>query len=131
MTTDMMNFRDFVEKAPDADLLRVALNNLLTNAAKYGREGGHARVTLKVEDGRIHLSVRNDGEGFPPDEANHLFEKFFRLRNANTQRKRGSGVGLFTVRNIAELHHGRAWAESEPGTSATFHLSFPATPPAA
>lgn len=115
----------------DADLLRVALNNLLTNAAKYGREGGHARVTLEVVEGRIHLSVRNDGEGFPPDEADHLFEKFFRLRNANTQRKRGSGVGLFTVRNIAELHHGRAWAESEPGTSATFHLSFPATPPAA
>lgn len=110
----------------DSDLLRVALNNLLTNAAKYGREGGQAMVTLEVEAGQVQLSVWNDGEGFPPEEAGHLFEKFFRLRNANTQRKRGSGVGLFTVRNIAELHGGRAWAESVPGNSATFHLSFPA-----
>lgn len=113
----------------DSDLLRVALNNLLTNAAKYGREGGLARVTLRREVDQVHLSVWNEGEGFPPEESVHLFEKFFRLRNANTQRKRGSGVGLFTVSNVAELHHGRAWAESEPGVSAAFHLSFPCPPP--
>jgi two-component system, NtrC family, sensor kinase len=110
----------------DPELLRIALNNYLTNAAKYGREGGHATVLVKVQEGSVRVTVRNDGEGFPAGEAEHLFEKFFRLKNANTHSKRGSGLGLFTVRNIAELHGGRAWAESEPGRWAAFHLSFPA-----
>jgi len=114
----------------DPGLLRIALNNFLTNAAKYGREGGKASVTVKQEGELVTLSVWNEGEGFPPEAAEHLFEKFFRVRNPNTHAKRGSGIGLFTVKNIADLHGGRAWAESEPGAWAAFHLSFPANPPA-
>jgi len=115
----------------DPSLLRIALNNFLTNAAKYGRESGKACVTVKREGDLVTLSVWNEGEGFPCEEAAHLFEKFFRVRNPSTHAKRGSGIGLFTVKNIAELHGGRAWAESEPGAWAAFHLSFPANPPAA
>jgi two-component system NtrC family sensor kinase len=114
----------------DPSLLRIVLNNFLTNAAKYGREGGKASVAVKKEGELVTLSVWNEGEGFPPEEAAHLFEKFFRVRNPNTHAKRGSGIGLFTVKNIAELHGGRAWAESEPGAWAAFYLSFPANPPA-
>ena len=114
----------------DPGLLRIALNNFLTNAAKYGREGGKATINVKREGELVTLTVWNEGEGFPPEEAGHLFEKFFRIRNSTTHAKRGSGIGLFTVKNIAELHGGRAWAESEPGAWAAFHLSFPAAPPA-
>ena len=114
----------------DPSLLRIALNNFLTNAAKYGREGGEARVHVKMEGELVSLSVWNEGESFPPEEAGRLFEKFFRIRNSNTHAKRGSGIGLFTVKKIAELHGGRAWAESEPGAWAAFHLSFPAHSPA-
>lgn len=113
----------------DPSLLRIALNNFLTNAAKYGRDGGRATVTAKMEGGRVTLEVWNEGEGFPAEEADRLFEKFFRVRNSSTHAKRGSGIGLFTVKNIAELHGGRAWAESEPGAWAAFHLSFPSHPP--
>jgi two-component system, NtrC family, sensor kinase len=113
----------------DPSLLRIALNNFLTNAAKYGRESGKATVTVKREGDLVTMSVWNEGEGFPSEEAGHLFEKFFRVRNPNTHAKRGSGIGLFTVKNIAELHGGRAWAESQPGAWAAFHLSFPVTPP--
>jgi signal transduction histidine kinase len=112
----------------DPGLLRIALGNFLTNAAKYGREGGKAVVTATAEDGCVMLSVWNEGEGFPPEQAGRLFDKFFRVRSAHTHAKRGSGIGLFTVKNIAELHGGRAWAESEPGRWAAFHLSFPAQP---
>lgn len=115
----------------DPELLRIALNNFLTNAAKYGREGGKATVTLEEQDGQIRLSVWNEGEGFSLEDAEHLFDKFFRLKTANTYAKRGSGLGLYTVRHIAELHGGRAWAESEPGAWAAFHLSFPTKDPAA
>jgi two-component system NtrC family sensor kinase len=112
----------------DADLLRIALNNYLTNAAKYGREGGRAVVRVQSREGELVLTVRNDGEGFPPADAERLFEKFFRLKNANTHSKRGSGLGLFTVRAVAELHGGRAWADAAPGHWAAFHLSLPLKP---
>lgn len=105
--------------------LRIALSNYLTNAAKYGREGGRVRVTVRAQDDHLTLSVWNEGEGFPAEEAERLFEKFYRLRNENTHAKRGSGLGLFTVKTIVALHGGRAWAESEPGEWAAFHLAFP------
>jgi signal transduction histidine kinase len=113
----------------DPGLLRIALSNFLTNAAKYGREGGEAHLSGATEDGLVTLSLRNDGAGFPPAEADRLFEKFYRVRSAATRAKRGSGIGLFTVRRIAELHGGAAWAECEPGAWAAFHLRIPVRPP--
>jgi signal transduction histidine kinase len=112
----------------DPGLLRIALSNFLTNAAKYGREGGEARLSVATEDGLVTLSLRNDGEGFPPAEADRLFEKFYRFRSSATRAKRGSGIGLFTVRRVAQLHGGAAWAESEPGAWAAFHLRIPVRP---
>ena len=112
----------------DPGLLRIALNNFLTNAAKYGRDGGHARLSVGLEEGQVAFSLWNEGEGFPPAQAERLFEKLYRVRNAHTHAKRGSGIGLFTVRRIAQLHAGRAWAESEPGAWAAFHLRVPARP---
>ena len=112
----------------DPGLLRIALNNFLTNAAKYGREDGQARLSVHEEDGWVTLGLWNEGPGFPPEAAEKLFDKFYRVRDASTHAKRGSGIGLFTVRTIAELHGGRAWAESEPGAWAAFHLRFPARP---
>ena len=109
----------------DPELLRIALNNFLTNAAKYGYEGGKAKLTVASEKALVTISLWNEGAGFPPAEAERLFEKFYRVRNANTHATRGSGIGLFTVRRIAELHGGLAWAESEPNSWAAFHLRIP------
>lgn len=112
----------------DPDLLRIAVNNYLINAAKYGREQGRAVLTVTKEADGPRVTVWNEGDGFPPEDADRLFDKFVRLHNATTQRRRGSGIGLFTVRNIAILHGGRAWAESEPGQWAAFHLALPEGP---
>ncbi len=115
----------------DPGLLRIVLTNFLTNAAKYGRENAAAHLTVTAENGTVTMSVWNEGAGFPPAEAVRLFDKFYRVRDAGTHSTRGSGIGLFTVKRIAELHGGRVWAESEPGAWAAFHFSFPAVPPAA
>lgn len=119
---------DSLPVVADPGLLRIALSNFLTNAAKYGREGGEARLAVAAHDGEVTLSLRNDGEGFPRAEAERLFEKFYRVRSEATRAKRGSGIGLFTVRRIAQLHGGAAWAESEPGAWAAFHLRVPVRP---
>jgi two-component system, NtrC family, sensor kinase len=125
---DIMLSVDCPEALPilgDPELLRIALTNYLTNAAKYGREGGTAKVTARREDGALIVGVWNEGAGFTAEEQPQLFGKFSRLANDNTRSKRGSGLGLFLVKSILSLHAGRVWAESQPGTWAAFYMSFP------
>lgn len=114
----------------DGGLLRIALGNFLSNAAKYGEAGGRVRVDLVRSNDVARLIVWNEGAGFTPQEAERLFGKFSRLDNATTRGARGSGVGLFLVRQIAELHGGTVSAESLPGHWARFTLeiALPATP---
>lgn len=109
----------------DPELLRIALSNYLTNAAKYGQEGGSARLEVSTEADHVVISVWNEGAGFSAAEGERLFGKFARLDNATTRAARGSGVGLFLVRQIMELHDGSTEATSKPGTWARFTLRMP------
>jgi len=111
----------------DMELMRIALTNYLTNVAKYGREGGAARLQVRSDSGQITVSVWNEGEGFPEEDRDKLFGKFSRLHNKNTQGKRGSGLGLFLCRQVLELHDGTVSAESEPGEWAKFSFTFPSS----
>lgn len=114
----------------DPALLRIVLDNLLTNAAKYGRRGGLVRVEAEEKDGRVRLSVWNEGEGIKPENLPKLFGKFVRLEQQATKARKGTGLGLFICREIAQLHGGRIWAESEYGRWAKFTLEVPKNPPA-
>ena len=113
----------------DPELLRILVGNLLSNAAKYGREGGRARVAAESDASGLRLEVWNEGPGFTAAERETLFRKFSRIRNAATRDKRGSGLGLFLCQEIARLHGGRVEAESEPGSWARFTLGLPAQSP--
>lgn len=114
----------------DAELVRIALANLLSNAAKYGREGTTARLRVRRENQHVSLCVWNAGDGFTPDDAKTLFGKFVRLKNDTTRGKHGSGLGLYLVRTIAEAHGGKVSAESEPGQWASFCIDLPIGGPA-
>jgi len=114
-----------LETKADAALMRIVLTNFLTNAAKYGKEGGQARLEVKPEPGGLCASLWNEGPGFAADQGAKLFQKFQRLDTEATRGRRGSGLGLFLCRHIMELHGGRVWAESEPGRWARFGFSLP------
>jgi len=109
----------------DPELMRIALSNYLTNAAKYGDEGGRAVLEVIEYNGEVKVSVWNTGQGFTDEEGKKLFSKFVRLRNKATQDKRGSGLGLFLCKQVIEQHKGRVWAESQPGEWARFSFIFP------
>jgi len=109
----------------DHDLLRIALTNYLTNAAKYGAAHTQVRLTVREEQGSISTTVWNEGAGFRPEEQPSLFTKFSRLENENTYKNRGSGLGLYLTKYIIELHHGKVWAESVPEQWAKFCFSIP------
>lgn len=116
---------DDLEIEGDGELLRIALSNYLTNAAKYGREGGLARLQVTVEGDEVTVCVWNEGIGFSEAEGEVLFNKFSRIRNENTRNKRGSGMGLFLSREMVGLHGGRTWGESEQGKWARFCFTIP------
>jgi len=109
----------------DPELLRSLLGNFLSNAAKYGAAGGRASVEARAAGGTLEVAVWNEGPGFTPEEGERLFRKFSRIRNRATRDKRGSGLGLWLCRRIAELHGGSVRAESEPGAWARFTFTLP------
>lgn len=109
----------------DAELLRIVLSNLLSNVAKYGRQGGAARLSVQIGPDRLQIHLWNEGQGFTKEEGARLFGKFSRLANTATRGTRGSGVGLYLCKQILEQHGGRVWATAEPGQWAQFSLEFP------
>ena len=110
----------------DAELLRIVVRNLVGNAIKYGREGTPVRVRLERRGGEAVLSVRNEGVGISAEDIrNRLFKRFERLRQKGTEGVKGSGLGLYICKTIVDKHHGRIWAESEPGQGVTFFVALP------
>lgn len=109
----------------DPDLMKIVLVNLIGNGVKYGSEGGKVRVTVAVEDAGMRVAVRNDGPGFSPADRKSLFKKFSRLRSPELMKRKGTGVGLYTVWRVISLHGGRVDAVSEQGSWAEFSFVIP------
>ena len=116
---------DHLDAVADPALLRIVVDNLLSNAAKYGTEGGRIELTCAEDGGQVQVSVWNEGEGIPKDDLPKLFGKFVRLEQPAAQARKGTGLGLFVSREIIEKHGGRIWAESEPGRWARFSFAIP------
>lgn len=108
----------------------MVMENLLDNAIKYTPVGG--RITVTVSDDKMNAAekmlevvVADTGIGIPKGEQEKIFQQFFRSSNASQLAPRGSGLGLFIVRDIVEGHGGKIWFESEEGKGTQFHLAIP------
>ena len=114
----------------DLEEMKAALTNLLDNAIKYS--GNEVRVlveVVKVDAKRVAVRVKDEGVGIPKDELKRIFKRFYRVPGSLAMRVKGTGLGLFIVRSIAEKHGGRAFAESEgPGHGSTFTIQLPIAP---
>ncbi len=117
--------RERVRAPADAERLSRALMNLLTNAHKYGREGGRIRVLVRQAEEEALLGVEDDGPGIPEADQERIFDRFYRSESLATRRTPGSGLGLPIARAMVELHGGRIWVESAPGVSTTFWIAIP------
>jgi two-component system sensor histidine kinase MprB len=107
-----------VGAAPDR--LGRAVNNLLDNAAKHSPPGGVVEVGVSGGE----LTVRDHGPGVAPEDAPHVFDRFY--RGAGARDRPGSGLGLAIVRQVAEAHGGAVSVEDAPGGGAMFRLALPA-----
>lgn len=113
---------DQVSVSCDRDAVRVVLENLLDNARKYG--GGRVDLVGQAKGARWRLEIRDSGQGFPPEDAERLFEPF--ERGGSTGVAHGSGLGLFISRQLARRMHGELTAKSAgPGQGSVFALELP------
>jgi signal transduction histidine kinase len=113
----------------DPIVVETGLRNLLDNALKscVAAKSGSIRVAGALEPGGVVLAVRDDGLGFPPEDAGLIFEKFHRLGDELRRATPGTGLGLYIVKRLVELSGGSVHAESAgPGRGATVALRWPA-----
>ncbi len=111
----------------DARRVRQVLVNLLSNAVKFTPSGGSVELLASGDEeaGEVRLEVRDTGTGIAPEDLPKLFQPFTQLDTRLAREHAGTGLGLALVRNLAELHGGRAEVESEPGRGSRFRVSLP------
>jgi len=111
----------------DKDMLSQVVINLLSNAVKYTEPGGSIKVDSEVydSDGVVHVTVADTGVGIPPEELEHVFDKFYRVE-ANKKYAKGTGLGLNLVQQIVEkVHDGNVFVTSVVGEGSTFGFDMP------
>ncbi len=112
--------------AADVDRLQQVLTNLLSNAIKYTREGGTVEVSGESCGDTVILRVIDSGIGLLPEDQARLFQRFFRVRSAETRKISGTGLGLSIAKSIVDAHGGRLTVQSEHGKGSTFSVILPA-----
>jgi signal transduction histidine kinase len=111
----------------DRDRVQQVLANLVDNAVRHTRPGGHVTLGVRLDGAPEEVTwyVEDDGAGIAQDELPHVFDRYWQ----GTAATRGAlGLGLSICKAIVEAHGGRIWAESTPGLGATFAFTTPATP---
>jgi signal transduction histidine kinase len=109
----------------DKRRLTLALTNILGNAVKHSPDGSTITIRGWEQDSEVHIAVRDQGPGFAPEDADKLFEKYYRSVAERHRKVPGSGLGLYIVKTVAERHGGSVSARSEPGKGAEFEVVVP------
>jgi len=113
-----------------ADQLRVGqvFGNILDNAIKFSPPGKQVTVKLQEQDDEYLISVMDQGIGVNPESFDHIFERFYRIRNIASRQYSGIGMGLFVAKAIVEAHGGRINFSSNQGGGSTFYFTLPRVP---
>ncbi len=109
----------------DADLIRQATANLISNAVRYTPEGGAVFVSVKRENGMAAIAVRDTGIGLTPEEAKMVFSRFWRADAGRLRERGGLGIGLSVVKEIVDQHGGWVQVEGRKGEGACFTIHIP------
>ena len=102
------------------------LDNLISNAVSYGKEGGNIKVTLHQIPSGVQGTVEDDGIGISRDDQVHIWERFYRVDKSHSKSSGGTGLGLSIVKHAVQYHHGKIELTSAPGNGTSITVSFPA-----
>src|SRR6266487_1476917 len=111
-----------------ADKMRMSqvIGNILDNAIKYSPQGGQVTVKLEEREGDYFVSITDQGIGISQEYLDHIFERFYRVRNTASRQYSGIGLGLYVTRAIVEEHGGHIWVTNNKGLGCTFSFTVPA-----
>jgi two-component system phosphate regulon sensor histidine kinase PhoR len=111
------------------DSLRVGqiFSNLMENALRFAPTGSEVVLSARMGDlnQEVEFTVRDEGEGIPPDKIGRIFERFFRVDPGRVREKGGTGLGLSIVKHLVQLHGGKVWAKSGLGQGTQILLTLP------
>ena len=113
------------EVAADRSQVVQLLDNLVTNALRYGEPGTPVTVSAYAEGPMVHLTVADEGEGIAPEHLRRVTERFYRVDTSRSRSLGGTGLGLSIVKHIVERHRGRLNIESEVGKGTSVHVLLP------
>ena len=116
---------DLPHIAADGTQILQVLDNLITNALRYGEPGTPVTVSATLEDEMVRLTVGDQGEGIAPEHVKRLTERFYRVDTSRSRSLGGTGLGLSIVKHIVERHRGRLTIESELGKGTIVHVLLP------
>ncbi len=122
-----LKFASLVEKeiVYDIDILRIILNNLISNALKYTAADATVRVLADVQKEKLVISVIDEGIGIPQSELEHLFETEHAISKVGLRNEKGTGLGLMICNELIQFHKGRIIVDSKVGVGSTFSLIIP------
>jgi len=115
----------------DRDKIALSLHNLLANALKYTPAGGEVTVAIDVRGNQLVIDVADTGIGIKPEDAEHVFDKFYRSADPRVEKITGTGLGLTLAREVIRLHGGDVTLQSELNRGSTFTATFPVSAEAA
>lgn len=108
----------------DALAINSVVLNLLENAEKYSPENSRIQLELAEREKHIVIRVKDNGTGIPDDEKTQVFEKFYRIGNEDTRKTKGTGLGLYIVKNIVALQKGKVFVKDNQPQGAVFEIIF-------
>lgn len=109
----------------DEGMLRKLVRNLISNAIKYGKEGGRVEILLKKQEGKAELQIKDNGMGISKKDLPYLFERFYRTDKGRSKERGGTGLGLAICKWIIELHGGEIEVESKLRKGSIFKAFLP------
>jgi two-component system phosphate regulon sensor histidine kinase PhoR len=115
--------------AADRGQILQLLDNLLTNALRYGEPGTPVTVSAEREAALVHLTIADRGDGIAPEHIERVTERFYRVDTGRSRSIGGTGLGLSIVKHIVERHRGRLSIESRQGEGTTVHVRLPIAAP--
>ena len=109
----------------DSELISKVLSNLIDNAIKYSPENTTVFLATRETGDRVTVTIRDEGPGIPESEIPNLFSRFYRIKNDQNYRVKGTGLGLYLSKYFIEAHQGTIEVQSKNGAGTTFTLTLP------
>ncbi len=111
----------------DEHMIRMAIENLLTNAIKYTQPEGEIRIAVDETEDEVHIRVKDNGVGISEENQALLFQQFSRIPNKLSKSVSGTGIGLFLAKKFVEMHNGTLEVTSSENEGSTFEITLPIT----